>query len=369
MEVAEPPVPKGLTDEQRQEIHERAIALVNELEGASGTQELELVDSMTNLGIQAQRSAGKELDLLRGRVGDMITNGGPGESLTKELVELRLQLKKIDPSALGQQNFIKRTFGKMPPLKVLERIAIRYEPVSKQVTLIESRLRDGRAMLARDNVELRILYEQVEAQQPEIQKNAYMGELVMRQLEQSLERADDASKAERIRLVLHDVATRVEGLRIMETVHTQFFVSIEMTRQNNNRLGQSVERTLALATNVVTVGLAIQSALVTQNRILVATKGVQEFLGNVIVANAAAIKQHTDEIGDVYNSPVIAIEKITRAHDDLIDAMDAADRLKQKGIDDARENIAKLTLLSSSLQERASGLREQPALAEGSVEA
>ena len=49
--------------------------------------------------------------------------------------------------------------------------------------------------------------------------------------------------------------------------------------------------------------------------------------------------------------------------------MDIADRLKQEGIDTARENIAKLSKLSADLQQRATGLREQPAIAERSVEA
>ena len=52
-----------------------------------------------------------------------------------------------------------------------------------------------------------------------------------------------------------------------------------------------------------------------------------------------------------------------------MDAMDTADRLKQEGIDTARTNIAELSRLSAELQERSSGLRERPALAEGSVEA
>ena len=64
----------------------------------------------------------------------------------------------------------------------------------------------------------------------------------------------------------------------------------------------------------------------------------------------------TEAIGDVYNNPVIAIDKITQAHNDLIEAMDIADRLKQEGIDSARENIAKLGQLSAELQRRASGL-------------
>jgi len=112
----------------------------------------------------------------------------------------------------------------------------------------------------------------------------------------------------------------------MEAVHIQFFVSIDLSRENNTRLGQSVERTLTLAINVVTVGLAIQVALARQRRVLEATQRTREFLGNVIVANAAAIKQHTEEIGDVYNNPVIAIDKIAQAHNDLIEAMDTVDR-------------------------------------------
>ncbi len=376
VECPEPTAPQGLSNEESQEIQVRATDLVRQLEGASGSDELELIDRMTNLGIQAQRSAGGEMELLRGRVGDMIAGEGPGTELSKDLVELRAALKQINPHELRNEGFLRRLlqlipFAKQlsPAVRILERIAIRYEPVSRQVSMIETRLRDGRAMLTRDNVEMRKLYEQVESQQLPIQKNAYLGELVMAQLGELLERTEDTLRAERIRNSLHDVSMRVQDLRAMETVHIQFFVSIDMTRENNTRLGQSVERTLTLAINVVTVGLAIQVALARQRRVLEATQKTREFLGNVLVANAAVIKQHTEEIGDVYNNPVIAMDKIAQAHNDLIEAMDTADRLKQEGIDAARENIAELSKLSSVLQRRALGIREQPALAEQSVEA
>ena len=39
--------------------------------------------------------------------------------------------------------------------------------------------------------------------------------------------------------------------------------------------------------------------------------------------------------------------------------MDTADRLKQEGIESARENIARLSQMSSELQQRVSGLRER----------
>ena len=341
------------------------MALVDQLAESSGSREMELADSITSLGIQSQRRAGTELDLLKGRIGDILSQDGPGAQISRELVELRVTLNQINPHRAGKAWISGRLLGKVsflgsPTLRTLEKIAIRYEPVSRQVSLIETRLRDGRAVLARDNVELRKLYEQVEEQQLPIRKNAYMAEVVIQQLSETLERAEDIFKKERIRNMLHDLAMRVQDLRTMEEVHVQFFVSIEMTRQNNNRLGQSVERTLALGTNVVMVGLALQVALVRERDVMRATERTREFLGDLILANAAAIKRHTEEIGDVYNSPVIALEKITQAHNNLIEAMDLADRLKQEGIDAARENIAKLSQLSGELTQRSQGLREGP---------
>ena len=145
----------------------------------------------------------------------------------------------------------------------------------------------------------------------------------------------------------------------MEEVNNQFFVSIEMTRDNNTRLAQAVERTLSLATNTLMIGLAIQSALAREKRVLEATQRTREFLGELVVANAAAIKQHTAEIGDVYKDPVIAIEKLQQAHNDLVEALDVASRLKAEGIVSAQANIAKLREMSDQLSEKVEGLPEK----------
>lgn len=122
----------------------------------------------------------------------------------------------------------------------------------------------------------------------------------------------------------------------------------------------------AQAANVVKVGLAVQSALAHQKRVMEANQWTRQFLGKVLVANAAAIKQHTTDIGDVYNNLVIAMYKITQANNDLVEAIEAANFLKQQGILTTWEKIAKLSDLATEMQEKASGLLEP---AEDSVEA
>jgi uncharacterized protein YaaN involved in tellurite resistance len=355
-------VPQGVTEEEAAELRARAVEVVEQLREATGSKALEIVDRISTVGLQAQRRAGADLALLRVRIGDLVSEDGGGASagITRDLVDLRLTLNQLDPTQGGLLRRVVQALplGRSQVLRALETIAVRHEPISRQVVVLESRLRDGRLMLTRDNIELRKLYEQVESQQQVVRRNTYMAEIVMQHLDELLGSIIDERQRERVQGALYDVVTRIQDLRVMEEVQAQFFVSLEMTRQNNSRLGQAVDRTLTLATNVVMVGLAIQSALIRQRRVLEATRRTREFVGDLLVANAAAMKQHTTEIGDVYSSPVIALDKIRQAHADLVEAIALADRLKSEGIVAAREHIAQLARLAGDLQERTEGLRE-----------
>jgi len=348
---------KKLEDESKE--------LVKQLGEASGSQELKLIDRIVGIGLNAQRTAGADLDLLRTRIRDMFTQGKTTDKISNELIGLRMALNAINPHELTRKNFASKLLSRFPffrvfdpGIKALKKMAIRYESVSNQVWIIEKKLREGRLMLTKDNLELRKLYEQIEEKQSPVQKNAYLGECIMQQLGDVIEHVQDPMKRSRLQNAMHDVSMRVQDLRTMEETFLQFFISIDLTRQNNTRLGQAVERTLTLATNLVAVSLAIQTALFRQKRVIDATQKTREFLGNLIIANAATIKKHTTDIGDVYNQPAIAIEKITRAHSEIVEALDIAIQLKQEGIDKARENIGKLTKMSSELQKRIGGMNE-----------
>ena len=362
MDVVTPP--PGLSDSERENLHERARALVQELGTAEGSSEMELMDKVTNVGIEAQRNGGLQLELLRVRVGDMLSQAGSGSEITGSLVDLRMTLGEISPNKLSRPGTLRKLTSILPivdkltpPMKIVRKIAIRYEPVSKQIEVIEARLREGRMVLSRDNVELRQLFEKVEEQRLPIQKNIYLGKLLILQLEEQIEQTENPVKADRMRSALHDVSIRVQNLMAMEAVHGQFFISIDMTRRNNAQLGQAVEHPLSVATNVVMIGLAIQVALSRQRQIMEANARTREFIGDMIVDNASSIRRHTEEIGEVSDNPVLAIEKISEAHNELMEAMSIADRFKQQGIEAAQKNIAKLAQLSTEMLERTGPLR------------
>jgi len=346
------------------EARRQADELVRCVRDSDGSDQLAAIDEVGSIGITSQRNAGRQLDLIRLRMSTLFDGRGPSKSLANELVSLRVVLDNIDPSRGGRgftglRRILPFTRNKSM-LRVLKKIAVRYEPATKQITVIETKLREGRSMLVRDNVELRRLYEDIEGQQEAIKRQTYLGQLLLQQLEQlPVDDDDDPLQRDRLLAARHDVASRVQDLLTMQEVHVQYFVGIELTRQNNQRLGQAVDRTLTLATNVVTVGLAIQAALIRQREVQEATERTRKFLGELIVSNATAIRRQTEEIGDLYQDPVIAMDKLTQAHHELLAALDAASKLREQGLDTARRNIDELGVLTHELDQRVHGINPE----------
>src|SRR4051794_21904075 len=355
-----PAPPTTMSASEVAEAHRQASELVRSVRNSHGSDQLAAIDEVSSVGLKSQRNAGRQLELVRGRMATLFDGGSGSKSLANELVTLRVALDNIDPSRDDRglprlRRILPFTRNKLV-LRTLKKIAVRYEPATKQITVIETKLREGRALLVRDNVELRRLYEDIEAQQEAIKRQTYLGQLLLQELEQLPVDDDDPLHRDRLQGAKHDVASRVQDLLTMQEVHVQYFVGIELTRQNNQRLGQAVDRTLTLATNVVTVGLAIQAALVRQREVQEATERTRKFLGELIVSNATAIRRQTEEIGDLYQDPVIAMDKLAQAHHELVAALDVASRLREQGLDTARRNIDELTVLTHELDQRVHGI-------------
>ncbi|MFA6009698.1 MAG: toxic anion resistance protein [Desulfobacteraceae bacterium] len=348
-----PQVPAALPPEAVSDIQSKALTISNEFETKS--QDREFMNGLMNLGSEAQQNASRKLELLKGKVGTLLNDlDGEGAKIPKDLVDLRMMLDKINPHKIEKKGFFSKLLGKVPGVgDRLKEIAVRYESVQTQIDIIVNNIREGRDTLIRDNISLEQLYDDVKFQQVAVQKNAYLGELLIAELEKRVAAAADPVLKQKLEMALHSIAMRVQDLRTMEQVNMQFFVSIDLTTNNNHLLAQAVDRTLTVTTNVITVGLAIAAALANQKRTMEATKATQEYAGNILASNAAAIRQQTTEIAQMYNSPVLALEKVQKSYDDLMAAMDEVEKVKRQGIETAKKGMAQLSDMSQSLSKKA----------------
>lgn len=352
-----PKAPKDLDTKERDELEKKSATLVDQLEGGKNR---ELIRQLENLGTEAQTNAARETELLKIRVGEMMKQiEGEGSAIPNGMVKLRMTLDEINPHVAGQPGMLARIFGKTPAIgKILKKIAIKYETVQTQIDAIVANLRQGSDMLIKDNISLENLYQNVKEHQLAVQKNAYLGELILKKLEQELAGASEADRP-KLQAIQHSVAMRVQDLRTMEQVNMQFFVSIDMTIDNNRLLKHSVDRTVTVTTSLLTVGLAIQAALSRQKQVLDATKATQDYAADLLQANAASIRQQSAEIADLHTNPVLALDKVKAAHDDLLAAIEETEKIKQQGIEKANEGIAALSKMSETMGEKAGVLRSE----------
>ena len=355
----QPTVPRALEVVERDEIEAQARALIEQVSAAP--EDRALGRQLAAIGSDAQQRTGTEMELLQTRVGTLLKDlDGPGARIPEGLVDLRKTMDSINPHALlsKPQGFISRLLRRAPVVgDVLADIAIRYESVQTQIDSIVNGLRAGKDELLQDSIELETLYDRVQTAQVDVQKAAYLGELIWKDLEAKLPQVADPTERQRLESVLHRVAMRVQDLRTMEQVNTQFFVSIDMTIQNNDHLSDAITRTMTVTQSLLTVGLAIQSALSKQKKVLGAVQETQKYSADMLAANAASIKQQTTEIGDLYTNPVLALDKVKSAYDDLLGAMDEMDRLRRTGTESAKEGIAQLSAMTAELAPKAEGLR------------
>ncbi len=355
----EPRVPASVAAADRSELQERARGLLVRLQDSP--EDRQLARSLGALGADAQQRAGHEIDLLKTKVGTLLNDlDGPGSQIPQGLMQLRKTMDDVNPHVLASRprGLLSRLLRRAPVIgDVLADIAVKYESVQTQIDSIVDGLRAGKDQLLQDSLELDRLYQQVQAAQLEVQKAAYLGELLWQGLEEKLPTSDDPAERQRLETLVHRVAMRVQDLRTMEQVNTQFFVSIDMTIQNNDHLSDAITRTVTVTRSLLTVGLAIQAALANQKKIMEAVKETQDYTADMLAANAASIKQQTAEIGDMYKNPVLALDKVKQAYDDLMGAMEQMDEIRRAGTDSARAGIRELEGMTAGLAPKAEGLR------------
>src|SRR6266508_113638 len=82
--------PPSLSEADAEELRKKAAETIVTLRDATGSKALEVVDSISSVGTQAQRHAGSDLELLRARVGEMMAGDGEGAAgrIANDLVDL-----------------------------------------------------------------------------------------------------------------------------------------------------------------------------------------------------------------------------------------------------------------------------------------
>ena len=286
--------PETMSADEIELARQQASALVRGVRESTGGQQLAVLDEVTSVGLESQRNAGRQLELVKTRLATFLDEGGAEQGGRARADRPARRARPHQPRRSSSAASGARTLGAAAlharqrdgPGAEEDRAALRAGVEADRRHRDEApRGSDAARPATTSSCDASTRTSRRSSRRSSARRSS--ATLLLHELTELLAETDDPLERDRIQAAVHDVATRLQDLHAMQEVHLQYFVSIELTRQNNNRLGQAVDRTLTLATNVVTVGLAIQAALVRQARVKEATERTREFLGEMIVQNAA----------------------------------------------------------------------------------
>ncbi|MDH5518033.1 MAG: toxic anion resistance protein [Gammaproteobacteria bacterium] len=348
--------PKWAKDTDVKGMKDKSLALLTEVKEKSGPALMRAIDV---IGANSQKRMAKANDLMSNSVNSLL-KGMDGKSPTGEkLLELRTAMDDLNPHSVSNAWW----FSWMPKgikRKAISRFIHKYEPMQKHVNGILSGLRAGKDDLLETSIELENQYTEIEAAQKEIQAEIYIGELFFDEVEkmEATVDASDIQELQKLSSAKNKAARRIRDLRTMEQSAVQFFISIDQTISTNELLSEQIDSALTVGPMVMTNALRIQAALAKQDTVKKAVQGFQQGLGDMMAQNAAAVNKAAAEIGDMYNSPVIALEKLEEGFDQLMQAVNTANETMANSTLKAREASARLAEMTAELAPVAEGMHD-----------
>lgn len=337
-------------------VKDRANQLLVQVKEKSGPALMRVLD---DIGAGSQKKMAAANDLMSQSVGSLL-KGLDGKSPTGEkLLELRSAMDDLNPHSLHNSWW----FSWMPSgikRKAISTFVRKYEPMQKHVNGILNGLRAGKDDLLQVSIDLEHQYDEIKAAQDQIVADINVGELVIAEIENMEGTVDtsDVQEVQKLASTKNKAARRIRDLRTMEQASVQFFISIDQTVATNELLSEQIDSALTVGPMVMTNALRIQAALAKQDSVNKAVKGFQDGLGDMMAQNAAAVNQAAKEVGDLYNNPVIALEKLEEGFNQLMQAVNTANETMATSTIKAREASARLADMSAELAPVAEGMHQ-----------
>ena len=355
--------PKWAVEKDLSTLKDRTLALVQSTKEKSGPALSRIV---AGIGEASQKKMSSANDLMAGSVGTLL-KGLDGKSPTGEkLLELRSAMDDLNPHSLSNSWW----FAWMPKgvkRKAISRFINRYQPMQAHLNGIFDGLRNGKDELLETSIALEEQYDEIVAAKKEMEAEIYVGELFIKQVEELEAVIDtDPRELQKLGAVKNQAMRRIRDIRTMEQAAVQFFISIDQTVATNSLLGEQIDSALVVGPMVMSNALRIQAALAQQDSVREAVESVQNAMGDMMAQNAAAVNQAAQKVGDMYNNPVIGLEKLEEGFDQLMQAVNTANATIATSTIKARETSDRLAQMTAELEPVAAGMRD--ARAEGAAQ-
>jgi uncharacterized protein YaaN involved in tellurite resistance len=296
-------------------------------------------------GGRAMQVASHQSDMLKGKLGPLMSKTAEGGPVAQALIALRDQVSELDPSGVDfTPGAVSRFFGSVPIIgNSMRRYFNRFETGQGAINSVIKSLENGKTMLQNDNNILgsdqKAWRENTQLLQRQI---AYL-----RAVDASLEaQIPSVSDAEHQKFLKEEVQfplrQRIQDLLQRLSVNQQGVLVSEVLIRNNRELVRGVDRALFVTVDALNIAVAAAMALANQKLVLDAVDALNTTTNTLIAGTAKRLRTQGADIQKRASSTTLDSQVLRKAFEDIDAAIEDISTYRLKALPEMAKQIVDL---------------------------
>ena len=322
----------------------------------------EMTKAFEDFGQDVAVAAQKKNTLLEKRMITMSAQGGENGAVAKNLEDLTIKMKDLDPSGI---DFVKS--GKLgrffnPARRYFER----FKTADEEISTIVKSLDKGKKVLQDDNTALALEQSSMRDLTKKLGNTIEMGTQLDTSLSNAIENAKlSGEDAEKIKFVeeelLYPLRQRIMDYQQLMTVNQQGVISMELVRRNNLELIRSVDRAKLVTISALRTAVMTAQALYDQKIVMDKVNALNATTNQMIESTARMLKEQGAEIHRQASESALSVESFKNAFADTLQALDDISAYKQEALPRMKETIAQFAELAEEGEKRIARMEKSSA--------
>ena len=308
----------------------------------------EILQSIESFGLQTMKSSSQKNSLLQVTIGKLAKTGDEGGQVAKDLAELQIKLKDLDPSVIdfAKKGFLGKIFN---PIRAYFQ---KYEKADEAISDIVASLDKGRTTLKNDNTTLELEQQTLRSLTKILEKEIKLGTLMDESIEAQIEQAKrNEEDPEKIRFIMEEVLfplrQRLMDLQQMLVVNQQGIMAFEVVIRNNKELIRGVDRAKTVTISALRIAVTVASALYNQKIVLEKIEALNQTTNTIIAGTSKMLKEQGVTIQKQAMETNISVDTLKQAFTDVLSALDSISIYKQEALPKMRGTIEQFKELAN----------------------
>jgi uncharacterized protein YaaN involved in tellurite resistance len=315
------------------------------VDGAEFRTAVEALSAMGNKEIVASANVS---NALLDRPARALSSGplGKDSDVSKQMLDLRRTIEKLDPSRQGDLfKAPRKLLGMIPMGSKVQNYFRGYESSQSHLNAIIEALYRSRDQLMRDNASIEQEKANMWKLMGTLEQYAYLAQRIADAVSARIG-SIEATDPERARVLKEDVLfyarQKQQDIATQMAVNVQGYMALDLIKKNNTELQKGIQRATTTTVAALRTAVIVAQAIANQRLVLDEIAALNTTTGNLIAGNAKLLKANATRVYEQATTSSVDVETLKSAFATVMTAMDDISAFKVKALSSMEQTVNSL---------------------------